>query len=489
MESVNNSVNNVTKQLSSNLNKVGEKLGTNLNKVGEKLGTNLNQVGDELGSRLNTVTKEVNKNVDNLLTKKINLHQFLNNKTILALITILLALYGGLIAPALPNSVIKFFDTTFGKIFFIFLIGFSASKNIQLALMISVVFVIMLNISNKVKAEEFRTYLEDKKVQYDKKQYELMNFGSETYKNYQEPKFFNKLDKYSKDDIERFEADLQHMVKLRNSKTNSEGFADIKTNRYSLSEPFYTRQDEIKNQDRSSDFDVDDDDDDDIDFDDDDDDFDDNDQDTERFQNYKKKIDKRLDNEHFSNIGVPLPLEIEKFRDDIKLPLPNNFIDHNLDQAIKKEEKKEYLENQKILKEKFKVETSGKEYLENQKILKEKFKVETSGKVHPKNPCEQLSEDSEESSKCRIAHAEAMAECGLNQDDPIPYADTPEFAKYEETLNKVWYPESFQNYLKQKKADAQKKNEVKNTNKLLEDYFNFVPADNLNGKNTLYAPF
>ena len=459
MESVNNSVNNVTKQLSSNLNKVGDKLSSNLNKVSDKIGSNLN-----------TVTKEVNSNVENLLTKKINLHQFLNNKTILALITILLALYGGLIAPALPNSVIKFFDTTFGKIFFIFLIGFSASKNIQVALMISVVFVIMLNISNKVKAEEFRTYLEDKKQQYDKKQYELMNFGSETYKNYQEPKFFNKLDKYTNDDLERFEADMQHMVKLRNSKTNSEGFADIKTNKYSLSEPFYNRQDDIKN------FNVDDDDvydevddvDDNIDLDDVDD-FDDDEPDTEKFQNYKKKINKRLDKEHFSNIGVPLPLEIEKFRDDIKVPLPNDLIDHNLDQAIKIQEKKEYLENQKI--------------------LKEKFKVETEGKVHPNNPCEQLSEDSEESNKCRIAHAEAMTKCGLNEDDPIPYADTPEFAKYEETLNKVWYPESFQNYLKQKEADAQKKNEVNNNNKLVEDYFNFVPADNLNGKNTLYAPF
>ena len=149
--------------------------------------------------------------------------------------------------------------------------------------------------------------------------------------------------------------------------------------------------------------------------------------------------------------------------------MPSDFIDHNLDQTIKKQEKKEFLENQKI--------------------LKEKFKVETEGKVRPNNPCEQLSEDSEESNKCRIAHAEAMTECGLNEDDPLPYADTPEFAKYEETLNKVWYPESFQNYLKQKEADAQKKNEDNNKNKLVEDYFNFVPADNLNGKNTLYAPF
>lgn len=457
MESVNNSVNSVTKRLSSNLNKVGDKLSSNLNKVSDKLGSNLN-----------TVTKEVNSSVENLLTKKINLHQFLNNKTILALVTILLALYGGLIAPALPNSVIKFFDTTFGKIFFIFLIGFSASQNIQVALMISVVFVIMLNISNKVKAEEFRTYLEDKKEQYDKKQYELMNFGSETYKNYQEPKFFNKLDKYTNDDLKRFEADLQHSIKLKNSKTNSEGFADIKTNRYSLSEPFYNRQDDIKNFNVDDDDVYDDDDDDDFDFDDDID-LNDNDPDTEKFQNYKKKIDKRLDKEHFSNIGVPLPLEIEKFRDDIKVPLPSDFIDHNLDQTIKKQEKKEFLENQKI--------------------LKEKFKVETEGKVRPNNPCEQLSEDSEESNKCRIAHAEAMTECGLNEDDPLPYADTPEFAKYEETLNKVWYPESFQNYLKQKEADAQKKNEDNNKNKLVEDYFNFVPADNLNGKNTLYAPF
>jgi hypothetical protein len=77
------------------------------------------------------------------------------NKTFSTVVSLLLALYAGLAAPALPNSVVLFFDTWFGKIFFMFLIGYVASKNVQVALMIAVAFVITLHIANKRVTELF----------------------------------------------------------------------------------------------------------------------------------------------------------------------------------------------------------------------------------------------------------------------------------------------------------------------------------------------
>jgi hypothetical protein len=80
---------------------------------------------------------------------------FLENKNVTATVSLLLALYAGLAAPALPNVVISFFDTFLGKVLFIFLIAFVASKNVQVAIMLAVAFVVTLNVANKRYAESF----------------------------------------------------------------------------------------------------------------------------------------------------------------------------------------------------------------------------------------------------------------------------------------------------------------------------------------------
>ena len=79
----------------------------------------------------------------------------LENKNVTAVVSLLLALYAGLAAPALPNVVIKFFDTFIGKVLFIFLIAFVASRNVQVAIMLAVAFVVTLNVANKRYAESF----------------------------------------------------------------------------------------------------------------------------------------------------------------------------------------------------------------------------------------------------------------------------------------------------------------------------------------------
>ena len=90
-----------------------------------------------------------------------NLNELINNNMYINIVlTILIALYAGVIAPALPNSVITFFDTVFGKILFVFLIAYTAGKNIEIALILSIALVITLDILNKRQVELFNSDIE-----------------------------------------------------------------------------------------------------------------------------------------------------------------------------------------------------------------------------------------------------------------------------------------------------------------------------------------
>jgi hypothetical protein len=99
---------------------------------------------------------ELNKQLDNVL------RPLFENTIFVALLGLFLAVYAGWLAPALPNSVISFFDTSVGKLLFIFLIAFVASRNVpnslQVALIVSVIFLITLTVLNNMKMKEaFRT--------------------------------------------------------------------------------------------------------------------------------------------------------------------------------------------------------------------------------------------------------------------------------------------------------------------------------------------
>ena len=90
-----------------------------------------------------------------------NFNELINNNMYINIVlTILIALYAGVIAPALPNSVITFFDTVFGKILFVFLIAYTAGKNIEIALILSIALVITLDILNKRQVELFNSDIE-----------------------------------------------------------------------------------------------------------------------------------------------------------------------------------------------------------------------------------------------------------------------------------------------------------------------------------------
>jgi hypothetical protein len=74
-------------------------------------------------------------------------------------LTLFLALYAGMLAPKLPNSVLYFFDSLVGKFLFIFLIAFLASRNLpnsmQTALVVAFVFLIGLTTLSNIKLKEY----------------------------------------------------------------------------------------------------------------------------------------------------------------------------------------------------------------------------------------------------------------------------------------------------------------------------------------------
>jgi len=115
--------------------------------------------------------------MDNL--EKINL--LLDNPTFSTVSSLVLALYAGMAAPALPNSVILFFDTIPGKVLFLFLIGFMASRNTQVALMLAVAFVVTLHVANQRATEEYINFIKKEKFTNEEEDIPVENYDPEEH--------------------------------------------------------------------------------------------------------------------------------------------------------------------------------------------------------------------------------------------------------------------------------------------------------------------
>lgn len=103
--------------------------------------------------------KELNEQMDRVL------RPLFANRYFVAFLLAFVGLYSGFLAPKLPNRVIYFFDTTVGKLLFIFLIAFVASRNVPnsftVALVVSVAFLLTLTVLQKTKVREaFRITME-----------------------------------------------------------------------------------------------------------------------------------------------------------------------------------------------------------------------------------------------------------------------------------------------------------------------------------------
>ena len=79
---------------------------------------------------------------------------FFQNDIVNTVISLLLVLYGSLAKPELPDIVVKIFENSFFRVLFLSLIVYKGNKNPTLALMISVVFVVIMNFITVKKIKE-----------------------------------------------------------------------------------------------------------------------------------------------------------------------------------------------------------------------------------------------------------------------------------------------------------------------------------------------
>ena len=88
-----------------------------------------------------------------------NYNQFVNkifsNKHFVTILSLLIALYASFAAPILPEFLIKLFNHDISKLIICFLIAYTASSNLNLSLMISLLFLLSTGLLNKIQIEKF----------------------------------------------------------------------------------------------------------------------------------------------------------------------------------------------------------------------------------------------------------------------------------------------------------------------------------------------
>ena len=92
-----------------------------------------------------------------------NINNLFDNQTTVIVVSLVLAMYSGLAAPALPTVLYYFLILYQGKLLFIFLIGYLSSRNIQVALMVAVALV-TLHILNQRSTEQFYSKKGSRKI-------------------------------------------------------------------------------------------------------------------------------------------------------------------------------------------------------------------------------------------------------------------------------------------------------------------------------------
>lgn len=91
-----------------------------------------------------------------------NIDKGLQNPYVMTVLKVFLILYAAQISPKLPNSITKYFSNTWVKMATLFLIAYIASRDIQLAIILSFLFVTSTNLlSGKGAFESFANYSKD----------------------------------------------------------------------------------------------------------------------------------------------------------------------------------------------------------------------------------------------------------------------------------------------------------------------------------------
>jgi hypothetical protein len=106
----------------------------------------------------------------NAITKQADsyIQPVLRNPYVMAILKVTIALYAAQIAPKLPNFVSTMLNNTFVKIILITLIVYLSEKDLQLALMLAVLYVVVINVlSGRGILESFSNYSKEYKPSGD----------------------------------------------------------------------------------------------------------------------------------------------------------------------------------------------------------------------------------------------------------------------------------------------------------------------------------
>ena len=82
------------------------------------------------------------------------LNNFLRNEYVTGVVALFVVLYASNVAPRLPDVVIDLFNNPIFRVFVLFLVAYVANKNPAVALLVSIAFVVTLNVINRQEAEE-----------------------------------------------------------------------------------------------------------------------------------------------------------------------------------------------------------------------------------------------------------------------------------------------------------------------------------------------
>ena len=159
--------------------------------------------------------KDLNKYIDKIF----------QNETFVNLLTLFVALYAGVIAPKLPDSIINLFNSSISKILLLFMIAYTSSKNIKLSLMISIIFIITNNLSNKRYLENFQSQLSANEIKnLAKKNNKLNTFNRDEEFNAGDLPEFNGN---SKEELIEFIKNNKHKLKNKEVKESFQNQDDM----------------------------------------------------------------------------------------------------------------------------------------------------------------------------------------------------------------------------------------------------------------------
>ena len=82
------------------------------------------------------------------------LKNLLNGPYVYAVIVLIIGIYGPRLSPRLPNSVRDLFNNAFFRFVILTLVVYLSNKNLYVALIISISFVLLLNLANSLEVEE-----------------------------------------------------------------------------------------------------------------------------------------------------------------------------------------------------------------------------------------------------------------------------------------------------------------------------------------------